>query len=324
MKEGSRFARGPEIALAVVTFLWGSTFIVTKGVLRESAPLPYLTIRFGLAALILLALHPRALRAPRRTLVDGAVLAVGQTLGLLIQVFAQVYTTASKAAFITALCTVLTPVVGYVLYRERPRGQQVIGVALAGAGVAFLTWPGGASAWNRGDLLCLACALVYAWVIVETARRARGADVAALTTVQTAACALLIAATLAGARLLLAWLPEDAAPELLLVEKLPFHLGAPLVARILYMAVFCTVATFLAQMWAMGRMSATQAAVVFALEPLFATGLAIAVEGSAEWPGSRGVLGAALILAGLFAAEARITREETYKEAPERRMQGGD
>ena len=43
-----------------------------------------------------------------------------------------------------------------------------------------------------------------------------------------------------------------------------------------------TVGAVLARGWAMARMSATHAAVVFALEPLFATGLAIAVEGDAE------------------------------------------
>jgi drug/metabolite transporter (DMT)-like permease len=69
------------------------------------------------------------------------------------------------------------------------------------------------------------------------------------------------------------------------------------------MALVCTVGTFLTQMWAMARMSATAAAVVFALEPVFATGMAIAVEGWAEWPGARGAAGAALVLFGVFASE---------------------
>jgi drug/metabolite transporter (DMT)-like permease len=55
----------------------------------------------------------------------------------------------------------------------------------------------------------------------------------------------------------------------------------------------------------MARMSATHAAVVFALEPVFATALAIAVEGGSEWPGSRGAAGAALVLAGVLASEMK-------------------
>src|SRR5438105_2968299 len=69
------FRKRPQVALAAVTFLWGSTFVVTKDVVRTVAPLPYLAIRFGLAALILIALFPGALRPPRRMLVAAALFA---------------------------------------------------------------------------------------------------------------------------------------------------------------------------------------------------------------------------------------------------------
>src|SRR3954471_22824219 len=96
----------PELVLVGVTILWGSTFIVTKDIVRASPPMLYLVIRFGVAALLLLALYGRRLR-DRRLIVDGIVLGVMSSLGLVLQVIGQAYTTASKSAFITSLNTPL-------------------------------------------------------------------------------------------------------------------------------------------------------------------------------------------------------------------------
>lgn len=299
-------SRRPELVLVAVTLLWGSTFIITKGLLREVPPLAYLTVRFCLAAAALFALFPRAARPSRRALTAGAVLALGQTAGLTAQVLGQLYTTASKSSFVTTLSSALTPLVALLLYGERPRPQQLAGLGLATVGLLALTWPGARTTWNRGDLLSLGSAVLYAWVIVETSWRSRAQDTAVVATLQTGLAALLLLALLAGSHLLLWLLPSGQAPALVRLEAAPLHLSARVALAITYMALVCTVVTFLAQTWAMSRMSATQAAVLFALEPLFATALAIAVEGEAEWPGARGGVGALLIVAGLLVAEVRL------------------
>ena len=48
-----------------MTVLWGSTFIVTKDIVRDAPPMLYLVFRFGVAALVMLALYARRSRAPR-------------------------------------------------------------------------------------------------------------------------------------------------------------------------------------------------------------------------------------------------------------------
>ena len=297
--------RRPELVLAGVTLLWGSTFIITKDVIRSAPPIGYLAIRFSVASIILFLITPRALRPSRKLLRDGLLLGLGQGLGLALQVTGQLYTTASKSAFVTSLATVLTPFIALTFYRERPTRAQALGVLLATAGLLLLTYPTEGAEWSRGDLITLACAGVYGVVIVETVRRARGADVAVLATLQTASAAALFvvgAAALHG----FAWaMPSARAGSLVALEGHPFALSGKLFAEVSYMALVCTVGTFLAQTWAMARMSATHSAVVFALEPVFATGMAIAVEGSTEWPGPRGATGAALVLAGVLASELR-------------------
>jgi drug/metabolite transporter (DMT)-like permease len=278
-------ARRPEVLLALVTFFWGSTFIVTKDIVRGAPPLAYLVIRFGGAAVVMLLVVPRALRPSRRLLADTALLGFLQALGLVLQVFAQVYTTASKAAFVTALAV------------------QAVAVLLASVGLVLLTYPEGGAQWNRGDLYAAACAVVYALVIVETARRVRGADATAFAALQTAAAALTFALALVAARALLQTVPVAALPAVIQLESRHLILDGKLVGQLTYMSLVCTVATFFAQTWAMGRMAATHAAVVFALEPVFATGLATAIEGASEWPGARGAIGAALVLSGVVASE---------------------
>src|SRR5262249_40401289 len=96
----------PELGPVGVTVLWGSTFIVTKDVVRAAPPMLYLVFRFGLAALVLFGLYGRRVRG-RRLIVDGVVLGVLNSLGLVLQVIGQVFTTASKSAFITSLNTPL-------------------------------------------------------------------------------------------------------------------------------------------------------------------------------------------------------------------------
>jgi drug/metabolite transporter (DMT)-like permease len=296
----------PELVLVGVTLLWGSTFIVTKSVVREAAPLPYLMLRFGLAAAALAIVYRRLLPAARRALVDGAVLGALNTVGLLFQVLGQVYTTASKSSFITSLNTPLTPVVGYLVYRTRPSPAQLVAVVMASLGVALLTYPTGGARWNPGDLLTLGCAVTYAFTIVEMARRSARHDTRALTLVLVAASALLITALYLTALAARALMPLALQPEVLRLEARPFLVDAKLAIEIAYMALVCTALTLTAQLWAMGRMSATHAAVVFALEPVFATAIAVGVDGSAEWPGARGAAGAAVVMMAVLVSEIRL------------------
>jgi len=73
------------------------------------------------------------------------------------------------------------------------------------------------------------------------------------------------------------------------------------------MGLGATALTFLLQTWAQRRMGTTQAGVVFALEPVFATAFSLALF--AERIPPRGWTGMALILAGLLVVETLGRRE---------------
>lgn len=292
----------PELVLTGVTVLWGSTFIVTKDIVRDAPPMLYLVLRFGLAALVMAALYGRDVRR-RRLVVDGAVLGVLNSLGLVLQVLGQVYTTASKSAFITSLNTPLVPLVSFLVYGARPSRPQLAAVALASVGLVLLTYPTGGARWNVGDLYTVGCAAFYAFTIVQIARRSPGHDARALTVVQLVAAALTFVMAMAVMQLLLHALPPARVPELARLEARPLVTTPRLAVELLYMAIVCTVVTFAGQTWAMARMSATHAAIVFALEPVFATIMAVGWEGSAEWPGARGAVGACIVMLAVVVSE---------------------
>lgn len=294
----------PSAVLVGVTFMWGTTFLVTKDIVSESPPFTYIMLRFGLAALVLVPwCWSRIRRAGPGLWRDATLLAVLNTVGLSFQVLGQAYTSASKSSFVTSLNTPLTPLVGYLFYRTRPSLRQLGALGLATFGVWLLTYPTDGAAFNRGDLLTLACAGIYATVIVELARRTPRHDALALTAAQLVVTVVVCAAMLGLSRAAVAWVPAHQLPPALALEGRPWIWSPRIVAELIYMAVVCTVLTFSVQNWAMARMSAVAAAIIFSLEPVFATGMAALYDAS-EWPGLRGAVGAGLVIAGAIGSIA--------------------
>jgi drug/metabolite transporter (DMT)-like permease len=299
--------------LFLTVLLWGSTFAITRDLLRDVPPLVYLSARFVIGG-ALLAGWVWAGRGPRvASSVDPSIRGMGRSAillgllqggGLLLQVIGQVYTTASKSAFLTALCVPLTPILGLLLRGDRPRAQQVAAVSVGAAGLLLLTYPAAGFSWNPGDLLTLGAAALFAVAIVETTHRARGRDALALAAVQTLLCAALFLLGLALVRLA----PSIWPAELLRLEARPAQWSGKVLLQGAYMAVVCTALTFGMQTWALARMSAIESAVIFALEPVVAMIVALLAFGGDEWPGTRGAIGAAMVLLAVLGAEVPLSR----------------
>ena len=165
-----------DLVLVLVTAIWGSTFIVNRLALETAPPLVFVLVRFAFAGLVLYALTNGRPRTPNLAR-DSAVIGVLLAIGIGSQISGQLFTTASKAAFVTGLSVPLTPLAGYLMTRKKPSRENLAGLVLAAAGFAVLTWPQGAAGWNRGDLLILVTAVSYAILIVVMAETAPKHDV---------------------------------------------------------------------------------------------------------------------------------------------------
>jgi drug/metabolite transporter (DMT)-like permease len=210
----------------------------------------------------------------------GALLFVGfvtQTMGLQ-------FTTPSRSGFLTGLSVLLVPFVGLLLFRRWPSPPVLLGVALAVAGLWFLT--GGMSSaggeTSKGDLLTIACAIAFAFYIVLLEPAARVHRSTPLVAVQLWVVALFSA-------LALPFVPRH-------LEATPAFWWA-----VLYTGVMSTAVCLLAQAWAQARTTAVRAALIFALEPVFAALWSVLV--GRERLGARELAGGTLIVLGILAAE---------------------
>lgn len=297
---------GGDAALVLVTFIWGSTFVMAKDVLGYWPPLAYISVRFALATLVLVALFPRRIISAER-----AEWRAGATLGLLLslafagQAVGQVYTTPSKSAFITGLTTPLVPFVALFLLRVRPSLENLIGVTLASIGGILILIPQDASV-NPGDVLTLLCTTLFAAHITLLSSYSRRFDVRQLTVLQIASAAVVLVIVWLAFQACSVLLANHPFREVIARESVPLVFDRRVVWQIIFLALVATVATFLLWTWGQSRMSATHAAIIFSLEPVFATAIAVAVRGRQEWMGGRGTFGAALVFLGIIVSELRL------------------
>ncbi len=255
------------LVLVFLTLIWGSSFAVIRGAVAGFPPSLLVFLRFVVAALVLL---PWIVRR-RGFALAGIELGFWLVLGYGTQAVGLVETTAGRSAFITALSVVLVPVFAGALGRPVPR-RVWVGAGLAILGVGLLTYDG--SPPNRGDLWTLGTAVTYAILILRLEDYARRLSVGGLT-----------AAQVLG---VLAW----SAVWLGLERPAPAAVPWP---AVVYLGVVATaLATWLISL-GQSRVSAGEAAVIYALEPVWAAIFAYFLLGEALGP--RGLLGGALVLA---------------------------
>jgi drug/metabolite transporter (DMT)-like permease len=291
-----------ELALALVALVWGATFVVVKSALSEISTMYFLTLRFALAALCMLALFWNAFRQARvevvvRGLAGGAITGVFLWLGYVLQTFGLKYTTAGKSGFLTGFYIALVPLLSAAIYRHWPQARELAGIAVATAGMAVLTIPTDTPGFsiNRGDLLTLGCAAVFAVHLLVLGYYSRRELFQAVALGQIACCALL-------STLSLVW----EAPQAVWSRNV--------IVAILVTAVFATAVAFALQTWGQRYTSAPRTALIFALEPVFAMATAILI--GREPLTVAASIGGALILAGILAVELKSGgRREAPAEA---------
>jgi drug/metabolite transporter (DMT)-like permease len=269
------------LGLLAVTAAWGSTFFLIKDLLDRIPVADFLAVRFTIAALALWLIAPKAVAklspiARRRAVLLGLVYGAGQ----LLQTAGLGYTSASVSGFVTGMYVVMTPLFAAALVRVRVGASAWAAVVLATGGLALLSLQG--FAVGLGESLTLAAAALYALHIVALGAWSTPREALGLSMVQ---LAVITVVCWAGA------LPAGV--------ELPAT--GPDWLSTLYMALVAGAFALVAQTWAQAHMSATRAAIVMTMEPVFAAGFAVAWGG--EDLSARMVGGGTLVLAAMYLAE---------------------
>ncbi|MCX8103811.1 MAG: DMT family transporter [Candidatus Bipolaricaulota bacterium] len=273
------------LLLILVTLIWGSTFAIVKETI-ETVPVPVLlAMRFSFAALVLLWVRPE-----RKTLLPGVILGLLSFAGYATQTIGMLTTTASKAAFITGLSVILTPIVGAIWLRHRipPRAWIAAVLALVGLGLMTLNPNEGLVV---GDFWVLGTALAYALYIIYLGEIAVHHRPLVLTSLQIIVVALL------------SW--GWAVPKLHVLN----NLSASAIFALLYLALCATALVLWLQALAQRVVPAYATALIFALEPVFAAIFAYFLLGEVLSP--QGWLGGALVVLAMIIGEFRLPAKES-------------
>lgn len=266
-------------ALLGVAAAWGLAFVVMKDPIAKQNVNSFLFTRFAVAVIAMIALKPSVLKkiTPeiiRKGLLAGLFLGTGyifQTLGLAIA-------GAAITGFITGLYVVTTPLIAWVVLRQKIDLYTWGCVVLATIGLALLSLHG----WSvgSGEALVLVSAVAFGAHIVALGKWSNGLDSYAMTVVQLTSCALLTG--------VLAFAQGYEAPA--------GKSGWPVV---IFTAVFATAIAFMVQTWSQAHISSTKVAVILTMEVVFAALFAVLFGG--ETIRAQALLGGLLVLAAMFA-----------------------
>ena len=296
------------LALNLVTLLWGSQHAVIKGLVDATgSPDVVNAARFSLAALIALPWAPSLWAsaddgtdadadAAGATWAAGADLSLWMFAGYALQAIGLQFTTASRSAFLLYLNVKFVPVLAFLLYGRLVGARTWASAAVAVAGTCLLTYDGQPP--NAGDAWSLAAAAASAVFILRleaAGRNERLLGPAALNAA-TLTCTAALCGAWAAAEVALGGSALDGVAETLREQAVP----------LLYLSLVTTAFANWLQAYGQQRVSAPDAAIIYALDPVYGSGFSWLLLG--EGIGPQGLAGAGLILLGVLlsrtAAEA--------------------
>lgn len=265
--------------LLLATLLWGLSFPVGKALVflnERLAPgaggwfVTAMTVapRFVLATVVLaawLALRGGGLRDfTRLELKQGVVIGLFAALGMLFQFDGLQFTAASTSAFLTQLYAILIPLYVAVRARRNPGGRVWLSCVLVLAGVAIL----GQFNWTelrfgRGEAETLLASVFFMGQILWLERPEFAGN-------RPERLTLVMFATESAAFLGLAGATAPSAGALLV----PW-LSGPWLGLTLALTVFCTLGAFLLMNTWQPRITATEAGLIYCVEPIFGSLMAL-------------------------------------------------
>lgn len=271
------------LALLLIAGAWGATFVLIKDVLEKIAPEPFIFWRFMLGGLLLCLLAATRSSLGRAMLVPGLVLGALVFAGYWLQTRALMTISPSRSAFLTGLYVVMVPFCDRWIYRSRIAPAAWAATILAAIGTAFIVGGPDWAAASLADFMTIACALLFAFHVVLASHYSEEHSALGLAGVQ-----VLFVGVLAAPPTLLAPHPQW---------------DGYVVTVIVATAVVTTALAFIGLMWGQARLTATEAGVILAFEPVAAAVTSIVWEGETLTVGF--VCGGLLIVAAMIVSQIR-------------------
>jgi drug/metabolite transporter (DMT)-like permease len=243
----------------IATIIWGSQYIIIKEGISQIPPLLFQAIRHGIAFLGFIPVWGRLKNLNKITFVGALISAIVFFFLLTFLTYGLGFTTSNKGAFLASLYVVFTPFVGYLLLKTPLKKFQLAAVFVAMIGMGIMIFGNANSsdlelAPNIGDFLVLIAAIFNAFQIVLIEKYVKQVDIFLFVMAQM----LMISVFMFGASTIIGeqFMPSSFTPSILWI--------------LFYIGIMATTVTLIIQTWAQKYIDATRAAILYALEPVFA------------------------------------------------------
>ena len=269
-------------ALLVVTSVWGATFIWMKQALNALQPEieaygsnrvvgVLVAARFAIAALVMVVFFPKARAALRdkEQWKGGALLGGVMLVGFVTKMIGLDEINPAVSAFLTSLYVVFTALITIFMTKSQPSRVLMFGVLLATFGAGFIQGPPHLTL-GFGEVMTVVCAVFFALHIIYTQRITQVMDPVGVTQTSFAVVALGAMAMvflLGGGRSIEEW--RFIFADGVLIPVLCLGIGG---------SFFCLLLLNMYQRY----LHPIQAAIIYALEPVWATTYGLGL-GLVDW-----------------------------------------
>lgn len=281
-----------DLMLVLVCAFWGSSCLFTKLALEDLQEFNLIAVRFliGFAVGWPIFFVMGKLKTDKKAILYSALLSANYFLVLGLMTFGVMYTSVSKAGFLTCLAGAFVPVIGFFAFKKKPDKKTVFCVVTTLIGVYLLTMGGTVDSGgiNLGDVLCTLCSLFFAVHIMLVGFIVKRVDAITLT--------VYLMGFTGFYNLIATFIFET--------PQLPSS-GASWI-NVLWLSIICSVCGALFQNIAQKYTTDTHAGIIFTLEPVFAVLFAYAFlrELLTFW----GYVGAVILLASIVLLEVELPR----------------
>jgi drug/metabolite transporter (DMT)-like permease len=270
------------VGLLFATVMWGISFPIIKVALNEISPSLFISLRFILAALIVLVYLVLARKPVKKLLKDKIlwILGITNAIGFVMEFYGLTLTTASKASLLVNVNVVFMAIFSAIMLKEKITGKAKLGILVGLIGV-FLTTTGGdlsslAQGSVIGDLIIFIGGMVWAFSNIYNKRAATELGLSPMEV--TESMSITTAITLV---------------PLLFFTPLAFTLTPFSVAAFIYVTVICTIFCFYLFYRALKTITVVNAGIVMLFEIIVAIAVSFVFLGETIAP--IGIAGGVLI-----------------------------
>ncbi len=278
-----------DLILLLTAAIWGLAFVFQRTGMDHIGPITFVFCRFVIAAVAIVPLwylmeKPKSVLTVTAVDKKAVVLGVFMAVGMLLQQAGLLYTTVSRAGFLTGVYIIFVPLIGLLL-GNKTAWPTWLGIALSVIGLYFLAQIE-SNEFLLGDVLILISAVVWALHVIYTGRRANEISVYRLMFIQ-----FTVAGLISGL-------------IMLLVETWNWQAVLDAGVALLYVGVLSSGVAFSLQVVGMRTAPASHAAIILSFEAVFA-----AIGGwwfLSEYLTLTELIGCALILFGGLVSQLKV------------------